>query len=262
MAINKKISKYSLEELQNLKYKKNFLEEVIFRIDFSPILIISSKQPSLFQDKIRVDFPGFKKNTIIELTTTFKDALRQDEQRTMPEWNFRNKEGDSVIKLNQNVLVMVVNRYSNFENYKSSIINVFNSFEQTYKNININRFGLRYKNIIKLKDGNPVEWNKLINETLIKQLDSKFIGKDEISRAMSQIGLNKDDCNVIINYGIWNKEYPAKVSRKEYILDYDCYTTNCEELNVEETLITFNTEIKKLFEYSIKDKLREIMEVI
>ncbi|MDA3822246.1 MAG: TIGR04255 family protein, partial [Bacteroidales bacterium] len=59
-----------------------------------------------------------------------------------------------------------------------------------------------------------------------------------------------------------NSEYPAKISRKEFIIDIDCYSNFIETNGIIATLDIFNTEAKNLFEKSIKRKLREKMGII
>jgi uncharacterized protein (TIGR04255 family) len=43
--------------LNNICYEKNFLKQVILRLDFSPILILQKELNPDFQEKIRSKFP-------------------------------------------------------------------------------------------------------------------------------------------------------------------------------------------------------------
>lgn len=79
---------------------------------------------------------------------------------------------------------------------------------------------------------------------------------------MSQIILNYDDYTMNFNFGLFNSEFPAKISRKEFALDYDCYTELFEPEDIDDYLIKFNSEIKNMFERSIKNGLRKHMGVI
>ena len=54
-------------ELIDLEYHNNFITDVIFRIDYSPILKISENIPSDFQDKIRDILSEFNENKIIRI---------------------------------------------------------------------------------------------------------------------------------------------------------------------------------------------------
>lgn len=76
---------------------------------------------------------------------------------------------------------------------------------------------------------------------------------------MSQYVVNKGDCSVLFNFGIFNREFPAKISRREYILDYDCFSSDVDRNKIIEQLRRYNLFILELFEHSIKEQLRSEM---
>jgi len=255
------MSRYPLEQLKSIKYENNYLIEVVFRIDFSPIFQISEKKPSNFQESIRKEFPNFLDKTIIEVKSTFIENKKIDEENLFPEYNFVSENKKEVVKLTQKYLLILVKKYSDFNTYKKMVMDIYCTFQKIYQPIVINRLGLRYINKIVFEKGNPIEWNDYINPVLIHHID--FVeNKKEISRVMTNLCLNKDYYNMLINFGISNPDYPSRVSKREYILDYDCYTTTCKENEVEEMIINFNNEIKTIFELSINDRLRKKMGVI
>ncbi|MGD0951250.1 MAG: hypothetical protein ABR985_02460 [Methanotrichaceae archaeon] len=62
---------------------------------------------------------------------------------------------------------------------------------------------------------------------------------------------------------MYNPEYPNKITRKIFVLDYDCYTT--DELNaseIKEKMEILQRDEEKLFESSIENGLREKMGVV
>ena len=135
-------------------------------------------------------------------------------------------------------------------------------FISTIKIVDLTRIGFRYINQIVLKRGNPFSWTGYIDNSLTSVVDKFFKKTPHISRAIGQVILNKDDFNINFTYGTPNSEYPAKISRKEFIIDIDCYSNFIETNGVISTLGNFNTEAKILFEKSIKSKLREKMGII
>ena len=62
------------------------------------------------------------------------------------------------------------------------------------------------------------------------------------------------------NYGLYNSEFPNKISRKDFVLDYDCYTANIEKKDSYEYLNKFHEKINEEFEKSIEEGLRKEME--
>jgi len=152
-------------------------------------------------------------------------------------------------------------KYEDFDTFKIIIEKILTPFLKHY-NPNIKRLGLRYVNEIKIKKGHPFEWKDLINPSLTANIDKFLDNKSELSRAMSQLIINKGYYNITFSYGMFNSEYPSKISRKEFILDYDCYTFEIENNNeINKELDIFNNEINKLFEKSINDGLRKILEL-
>ncbi|MHB8278996.1 MAG: TIGR04255 family protein [Candidatus Humimicrobiaceae bacterium] len=247
----------------DLQYKNNFITEVIFRVDYSHILKINDRMPSEFQDKIRELLPEFNTNKIIDIKTTLiGNSKAINEPQIFPEWQFTNKDKSIVTNLSQDNINITVKKYKNIQDYKKIIMDVLNNFYTEYKPIEIKRLGLRYINKIIIKEGNPYEWVGLINDQLIGQLNGFLTDNSDITRYMSQMIISKDEYGITFNYGIYNSEYPAKIARKEFILDYDCYTNECIFEEVENRIEKFNLEIKKLFEKSIENKLRKIMEII
>ena len=80
---------------------------------------------------------------------------------------------------------------------------------------------------------------------------------------MGRIEIAEDNYSVLFQFGMFNPEYPNPIARKEFILDYDCYTE--EEMSITdipETIEDLHKAEKELFELSISDELRCIMGVI
>lgn len=152
-------------------------------------------------------------------------------------------------------------KYTSLSPYLDRIDTAVKAFEKAYHDIVYTRIGLRYINRIQFPDGDPLDWSQFIADSLTCPI-SEFIGdKRELSRAMSQYVINKGEWSVLFNFGIFNREYPAKISRKEYILDYDCFSTDVNQSEMVQQLKRFNLTILELFEHSIKDVLRQKMGV-
>lgn len=70
---------------KDIKYKRNFLSKVIFRIDFSPILKISEKAPTEFQNEIKNKFPFSDKEDLLECTTKIVKVPESTLQKSIHE---------------------------------------------------------------------------------------------------------------------------------------------------------------------------------
>ena len=99
-----------------------------------------------------------------------------------------------------------------------------------------------------------------INDCLISNID--FLeNKNQIKRTIDILELSLDD-EVTLNFrwGIYNSLYPSEVSKKEFLLDFDCFTrVQIESDQVIGKLDIFNSIITGYFEKSIEDKFRELL---
>lgn len=83
-----------------------------------------------------------------------------------------------------------------------------------------------------------------------------------MAQAVSRIVLKAHSADISFNFCVFNSDFPNESVRKEFILDYDCYSRfpiNPQENDIIEITKSYNSYIEKLFELSITDSLRTIM---
>jgi len=77
---------------------------------------------------------------------------------------------------------------------------------------------------------------------------------------MGVLEFNTPDYFIRFQYGWFNSEYPNPIARKEFLLDYDCSSTN--EKNFSSGLISqidiFHDAIKEIFKNSKFDELDKL----
>ncbi len=237
-------------------YKKNFLTNVIARVDFNPILSIKSTEPVDFQDAIRSNFPRLERVDGVELSIGPTGATSNQAPTV---WKFISKDNKRSVSLCFNYLALEFTSYSDSKELFAQLEPVFDVFNRVYKPDIIKRIGLRYINQISLS-GNPFEWTGYINPTLYSFLSFMPKPQDSVYRAMTQMHIKVDDALVIFQHGIFNTQYPNSITKKEFVLDFDCI--NSDERDVDSTLPClkrFNKYIEDLFESSIGDSLRTEM---
>lgn len=255
-----------MEERKMSKYRSNFLSNVILKVEFSPILgLDKNNPPARFQSDIKVEFPILK--TISGKQVEFK--VDKDEPATISEneivkWHFFDKEKTKIIEIAPNWVTIEYFKYKDFGDFAECFKRVLGMFFDIYDVVRIlNRIGLRYINRIKIGQGNPFEWENLIN-TDIALVDRAFIDKkQDIKKSMHLLELKGDGYDLKCQFGMFNSEYPNTIAKKEFILDYDCYSN--EELDkgeISSKAFAFHKVINSWFEKSIGDKLREIMEKV
>ena len=248
-----------MAELSKIKYGKNFLSDVIFRVDFSPILVIRESISSKFQEQLRPLFPLLTEQKVFEFAAKIESGLIEGSSKPLSNWVLEDAEHRFRLTLNFAYLAVEDLRYRTLDEFVKVIQPILEAFKLYYTNPQFTRLGLRYINTIKLNEGNPFDWKSLIAEPLVCPVEGFIGSKQELSRAMSQFVLNKGECTVIFNFGIFNPEYPSRIASREYILDYDCFSQDVDADLIKQ-MRDFNEQVLRLFELSIQDPLRVMME--
>jgi uncharacterized protein (TIGR04255 family) len=164
------------------------------------------------------------------------------------------------LTLEGDAIIFDMKTYNSYEDFRNIVKNVIQNVETENQSAKLSRTGLRYINQLILDEGNPFDWNELIKEPLISSLE--FIdNRNELARLMGVIELNRSDYFIRFQYGWYNSEFPNPIAKKEFALDYDCYSKN--EIDISEVLSQidiYHTAIKELFEYSKEDGLQNMIE--
>ncbi|MCF6267609.1 MAG: TIGR04255 family protein [Desulfuromusa sp.] len=247
-------------EFVDYKYKKNYLTNVIFKIDFSTLNY--EEFVDEFSKKIKDSFPLVEKKIIKEHKAEIKEEGSVLSESSDNCYVFFDSNKERKVSLFKNYMAVELFKYKDMNDFRETVSFVFDIYNKLYKNVDYRRLGVRYINQIVLEKGNPFIWKDYISSYLTSVSDSFFNRDGSLSRSMSQVVLNKDDYKLNFNFGMFNSEFPAKISRKEFVLDYDCYTEFVDGDSVHEILDKFNHEIKFLFEKSINNGLRKNMGVI
>lgn len=241
-----------------MKYKKNFVNTVICRVDFPEISALKSQEPTDFHSEIIELFPRIEKGLEAQLSTKDSSGLTIKEQ--LAKWTMSNKEKDKKITLSQKNMILEFLKYNNYDDFKSTWDEVFRVLLLKYSITFFDRLGLRYINRVSLEKGNPLIWKNYINNKLIAGLGFCPDMASDVVRSMHQIIFNKNGKKIIFNYGIWNDNYPDAPSLKHFMLDYDCFIDSpIEAAEISNKIKEFIDIIYYLFEKSIEDKLRDIM---
>jgi uncharacterized protein (TIGR04255 family) len=254
-----------LEEQNVKKYKSNYLTNVIFRVDFPKILDLDLKKPTAeFQKRIYKKYPLVKEIGIDSVELNFQE---EGDVRTTKEkgraWEFSNKESTKKLFIAPDHFFIEYLEYEHFKELLKDIELIYDAFTELYHVEIAIRIGLRYINEIEIKEGYAFDWSNLINQSLYS-LTRDFTSKDEkVLRSMHLLEVLEKDYNLKFQFGFANSEYPNPIARKEFVLDYDCSTTqNTDISELIKIAKEFNLIIYNWFERSIEEDLRKKMEVL
>ena len=258
---------------KGIRYKNNYLTEVIFRINFSNILKLSGSNKDAAEEFRKAIFDGFPNvqfrfnnnvNVTIDVKSGKSQSLMEEGDLT---WIFSNETNKKEVELNAKFLILHYKKeaYLGFKEFLEDVTKILESLRY-YMPYKLNFMGLRYINQINedfITEDNISEYiNPSLTDNVIFELDEC----EKFSQIVTRLDLIKDYYNLTFQYGFFNPRFPDPTFKKDFILDYDCKITDMELVKSENDVLS---EIKKMnkfiyekFEYSTTDKLRELMEVI
>lgn len=241
-------------------YKRNFLKDVIFRVDFvNPIDVNAFVKDNLNQ--LKKLYPLYspikiKHNNIkVNFDEQNGDSVLREEIEQVQQIFF-NAERTARMEINANALVINYKQYINFDPLYNDIDNIL---ELLIKNSNIvvGRTGLRYINIFENSDLENIEWKKYIKGSML------FVenwGNYNVLQHMSIANLKKDNCLIKIQYGLFNGEIPNDRVKDSYILDIDASSFQmCDLKDVKSYIKSWNENIREVFECSITEEMKQVL---
>lgn len=242
------------------KYKNNFLAKVIFRLDFPENILLGSLDD--FAKAINTNFPTKEEKTetsiLFNLTPESDNSKNKIEKNSF--WLFHSTDKKKRLCVGMRYIYLEYDRYNDFLEVETDIKESIVKFLTDFNIKIINRVGFRYINEIKLREPNQLEWKELINPSLISVID--YIKDKRPARIMGQFVVKEELGDLMLNYGIWNKEYPNEINEKEFVLDFDCHSglgiASDEILNIAQS---YHSYIENFFEDVIEQKLRDKMNI-
>lgn len=253
--------------ITDMQYETNPLTDVIFRIDFDKPIIGSKKLSDDFYNLIKSVFP---KRATVQGIVLHAEMVAQKEgnklsqsQERVVNYRFWDENQKKILMLEPKTDANLVFKiYKNSQELKDVINLVADAIIKVYGDITIKRTGLRYINDINIPEGNPLDWIPFINPSLISSLNFRA-ESDRLSRSMGIMELIRDNHKVLFQFGMYNPEYPNPISKKTFVLDYDCYTEDVLNVSdIRETIEMLQKDEENLFERSIEEGLRKKMVVV
>lgn len=249
-----------------MTYKKNFLTQVIARIDFaSPIEEFNKKVPKRFDTEALNLFPikEAPHTTIEGILTISKNGSKIKEEKSNKLWLYHDRKKEKKLELVPTHFDIVINKYKNYEDIKTNFVGLIDVITEEVSDVVIKRFGLRFINNIDIRDKTAsTKWENYLNKNLLSIF--KIPGKkDVILRAFHNLVFKYDNIFLIFKYGMYNPDFPAQIKKKVFILDYDAYYEGLlDPKDVPKYMDSFHKRIYTLFEDCIIDEVRKKMGII
>lgn len=236
-----------------------FLKQVILRLDFLGEIKLSQQVVDTIRRMVSDSLPEFKPREKVLYEMTFDKAQKITKEKRAKAFLFHNNTTNSSLSLDPDAISFDIKDYTTYEDFRAFVQKVLQNLGTENSSAKTSRIGLRYINQIIFNEGNPFEWAGLIKDPLTSNLS--FIERqNELSRLIGIIELNRSEYLIKFQYGWFNSEYPNPIAKKEFLLDYDCYSKDEIDLSLALSQVdTYHTAIKELFEYSTLEDLKRIM---
>jgi len=249
-----------MEALSEICYKRNYLKDVIVKVDFvSPVAELNTTLP---KDVARAALSSFPidepKPAFTQAVRISKDDVSSTKQEFI-QWNFYGNNREKKLVISPMFLLMVHNRYERFELFIDEYCRVIEPLFSVLPNAQASRIGLRFINQIDTPGVDPLHWHEQISPELLGVL-KYHVDNAKPSRLFHILEYAFESFNLRFQYGIHNPDYPAPIRQRQFILDFDAYYRGLvDPRDIRTNMDTYHVEIQRLFERSITDKLRELM---
>jgi uncharacterized protein (TIGR04255 family) len=247
------------------KYKRNFLKQVLVRVDFQRALAdyekgLYPKAEKIISKTFPIPVEFKRKQQSFEANSMGQFKANLIEQ---PLWTYYSRSKQKLTRIEPTDFYIQYDKYNSFDTLKKDFRLIFDSLISNYGELNITRIGLRYIDEIKIKrKENVFDWKGYLNPKLFSILsmpDKK--DRNFISRAFSNLEFNFGDHNLTLKYGMFNPDHPSPIKKKVFVIDSDAYKRdNIKDAEACNTLDVLHDKISNMFENKlIMDKLRELM---
>lgn len=251
----------SNNSVKRRKYKKDFLNKVLVRIDFDTPLPIATNGPAKgIYSTVKERFPITEEKKVIGKEFLIGPGAVKQRSIQSKEWHYYGKNREKHLTILPNTMFIEYNKYEYYEMLRKDFLSVSDALFNAYPKLQVKRLGLRYIDNIDVPDENPTEWDKYLKPEL-SSIFAIMDKKETISRAFHVLEFNYGEDLLRFQFGMFNPDYPAPIKKKIYTLDYDMYVAkSLDKSDIGNTLDRFHEKINRYFEEVITNELRKVME--
>lgn len=245
---------------EDVCYKNPFLKEVIFKVDFpSPPKNIAKELPDKLLKAILSKFPISEPQKAHSQELQFSGDAVHAKTSEFIQWVFHGKSREKSLIITPDAFSYTNRSYETYEKFVEDIVEILKVLFDNLKELTTSRVGLRYINVISVKEDNPLVWNDYINEEILGVID--FHDENQfLTRAFHILEYNFDGLAVKYQFGIANPDYPAVIRKKQFVIDVDAYSHGAfEYTEISQFIEDGHSKIQDIFEKTITDKTRELM---
>ncbi|OIR17274.1 hypothetical protein GALL_22950 [mine drainage metagenome] len=244
--------------MSGICYKKNFLKQVIARVEFAqPLSDLSDSSLLDAVKEIKSRFPIAEQKTAFKQDVQISDQNVTHSKSEFTEWNFHGADRDKSLTLSQHYLQILLTKYHSEDNFQQDLITPISHIIGTRPSTVISRTGIRFINVF---DFDGINFNSVaayfsdyIAAPLEKNKDSM-----KCTRSFLINEYMEDDIKYRVQTGFFNPDYPAVIKKHHFAIDIDAYIDFPHSISdVGQYFGKFHRIIQTSFESMITDKLRD-----
>src|ERR1039458_1969736 len=245
-------SKPMIDAFGAVNYKKNFLKQVVARVDLlTPLLGVDVTLLPALGDLAVEDFPIPEPRDAITREVQISAAeVKATQEARFKEWRFHGRERTKTLSISQQAVSVEYTSYQTYELVKKEFVRILDRVGELFPGVKSSRVGLRYVNVIERKEPNPMEWSAHLAPQLLSMFQFPLEGdRLALSRIFHNIELNFEAFNLRYLFGMPNSDYPARIRQKVFVLDLDAYAASVADLRETGVLLdNFHGKIQQYFE--------------
>ena len=233
------ISQAEIDEV----FRKPAVREVACEIRFAPRLRIMPEIWRL-QDRLAESYPQIG-----------EERITLPEMGTIQSYVFASGQEQRTIKVSQETFVVIFNRYTTFEDFKTEAVARILDFSIQFEVANYHRVGLRYVNHIALPPGDPIQGlQRYVNVPV--DFDRFEVGS--IEQFMTEFRLRGRLHKLTLRAALI--PVPSNPEQMLHILDLDAFSHGrCTREQLPGLLDVFHTEIQVQFLQHVREEYKQVM---
>jgi uncharacterized protein (TIGR04255 family) len=150
---------------KNRTYKKNYLTEVIARIDLvSPVVSLKKELPKEVSKIVLQNFPIDESRPASSREIKFNISELQTRDEEFTQWKFLGSDRSKMLLMDSQFFFISYKKYINYDQLRSEFLSLSRKFFAVFSESQANRFGLRYINQINLEKKDVLNWTDYIND--------------------------------------------------------------------------------------------------
>ena len=192
------------------------VQEVICQVRFRPILAIVEKPPTIYQDKLRRKFPGYKIRRGLNLEGLQPSSVVAE--LTPNEYVFFTADETMETTLGLNFIALRTTAYSDWNAFRETMGDVHKAFGSIYQEVDVTRIGLRFVNELTHDNTGTKSAHELVS--ILNPELGRLIENDAWTTALkSQVILSLDSDGAFLTL---RSGFEAETSPR-ILLDFDYY---------------------------------------